>query len=75
MKYTDVITHLELYSGFNKAFLGTYYFLTEGTGIPDKAAIKFFKYDNSVIVIDRKNRMWRKGKKNKTGGLTCANNN
>lgn len=42
---------------------GPYYFFTAGTGVPDKSAIKYFKDNSDVIVVDRKQRMWRKGKR------------
>lgn len=40
---------------------GPYYIFTAGTGFPCKMIIEFHKNDGDIIVVDRKNRMWRKG--------------
>jgi hypothetical protein len=40
---------------------GPKYFFTSGTGLPCKVAIDYFKDCGDVIVVDRKDRKWKKG--------------
>lgn len=40
---------------------GPDYFFTSGTGLPCKIAIEYFKDCGDVIVVDRKDRKWKKG--------------
>ena len=47
----------------NRMLFGSYLYTTAGSGVPDRVAIKFFKDFDNIIVIDRKQRMWRKGKR------------
>lgn len=40
---------------------GHKYYFTSGTGLPCKIAIEYFKDCGDVIVVDRKDRKWKKG--------------
>ena len=56
----DVITK-ELSNVRHVAKNGPDYFFTSGTRLPCKIAIEYFKDCGDVIVVDRKDRKWKKG--------------